>query len=374
MSAHWLNRALSVLAWGGFFVSGFLTIAHYWNLTVPCASGVAACEKVQNSPYSMLLGVPVALLGLVGYTFLILLAALRTYPAVDRIRPIVRAGLIVAALGTAFSIYLQYTSFAIIGAGCTWCITSAVIMVLTLVLMAFLSQNDSLEELPGNSGDKGTFVGAMALAVGGIGFMSWKAYDATHGPGRTVDTTPDIVVPQEYYYDGHKDAPVTIVEWADFYCGACRTTAPQVREFQRQNKDRVRIAYRNYPIWDKPGHEFSLPAAMIAEYAAQKGKLWQFVDLMYSVQAEDIKTLNQVYSMAARVGLNVDEIRKRVEAEDDALLDPVLDSIKRGESNGVKETPTYIVFAKGQAPILARNMNIMNILTTPPIRDIVMSK
>ena len=46
--------------------------------------------------------------------------------------------------------------------------------------------------------------------------------------------------------------------------------------------------------------------------------------------------------------------------------------MKVGEANGVNETPSFIIFAKGENPVLARNSNVMNVLMSSPIRELVL--
>jgi uncharacterized membrane protein len=75
VSERVLSLAAAALALAGLAVSGYLTYIHYAGIAPVCAGGGGACERVQSSHYAELAGVPVALLGLVGYA--LILAALR---------------------------------------------------------------------------------------------------------------------------------------------------------------------------------------------------------------------------------------------------------------------------------------------------------
>ena len=79
------------------------------------------CEKVQTSEWSKLAGVPVALLGLVGYAAILALALRRP-------RGGLVAGALVSLAGFGFSAYLTYRELFSIDAICPWCVASAVIM------------------------------------------------------------------------------------------------------------------------------------------------------------------------------------------------------------------------------------------------------
>lgn len=129
----WIAPATLISAGAGLAVSGYLTIAHYTqSVTLACpASGTIDCQKVTTSPASMLLGIPVAVLGLV---FFAAAAALGT-PAAWRARsPMLRtARLALSVLGVAFVARLVYAELFEIDAICLWC---TVVHLLAVALFA----------------------------------------------------------------------------------------------------------------------------------------------------------------------------------------------------------------------------------------------
>jgi uncharacterized membrane protein len=92
---------LGALAVVGILISGYLTWVHYAGVAPVCVGGSGGCESVQTSSYATIFGVPVATLGLVGYSGLLLSALLRGKAGVY-------LGLLVALVGTLFSAYLTY--------------------------------------------------------------------------------------------------------------------------------------------------------------------------------------------------------------------------------------------------------------------------
>jgi uncharacterized membrane protein len=124
---------LGALAVVGLLISGYLTWVHYAGVAPVCVGGSGGCETVQTSSYAMIFGVPVAALGLVGYTGLFLAALLRGEAGVY-------LGLLVALVGTLFSAYLTYLELFVIHAICEWCVASAVLMVAALICTAFESR------------------------------------------------------------------------------------------------------------------------------------------------------------------------------------------------------------------------------------------
>jgi uncharacterized membrane protein len=121
----------------GLGVAGYLTYVHYAGIKPACTAG-ESCTKVQTSVYSELLGVPVALLGLITY---ITILGLLLGPENEMSR---FATVGVSTIGFGFSAYLTYRELFSIHAICEWCVSSAVILtVLTcLAVWRFLRGED----------------------------------------------------------------------------------------------------------------------------------------------------------------------------------------------------------------------------------------
>lgn len=124
-----LRALLGVLSIAGIAISLYLTWTYAIGSSPACFGGSGGCETVQSSPYSRLLGIPVAALGLGGYAALLLSAALRGVAGSV-------SGLFVAVLGALFSGYLTWLEIFVIEALCQWCLASAALMVFALILTA----------------------------------------------------------------------------------------------------------------------------------------------------------------------------------------------------------------------------------------------
>jgi uncharacterized membrane protein len=121
-----LRVAILVLTVIGIGIASYLTYTHYAGIKVACLSS-GGCETVQASKWSKVGGVPVALLGLIGYVLILLSLAVRG--DIGRI-----GGFGLALVGFLFSAYLTYRELFTIHAICQWCVSSAVIMTILLVL------------------------------------------------------------------------------------------------------------------------------------------------------------------------------------------------------------------------------------------------
>ena len=121
MSARALRITLLVLAVIGLGIASYLTYVHYAGIKPACTAG-ESCTKVQTSIYSKLAGVPVALIGLLGY---IAIVGSLLVPQGENSR---LATMSFTVVGFGFSAYLTYRELFSIHAICEWCATSAGIM------------------------------------------------------------------------------------------------------------------------------------------------------------------------------------------------------------------------------------------------------
>jgi uncharacterized membrane protein len=116
-----LRLAVALLALVGLGIAAYLTYARYAHATIVCTTG--GCETVQSSKYAEVLGIPVAVLGLVGYAGILATA----FSPGERARVI---GAALALGGLVFSVYLVFVQLIAIGAFCVWCLGSDLVMLL----------------------------------------------------------------------------------------------------------------------------------------------------------------------------------------------------------------------------------------------------
>ena len=124
------NRmALALLALIGLLIGVYMS-AYKFGLIGTIACGTGGCNTVQNSPWAVFAGVPVPVIGLLGYGALFATALLGLQPRFEDDRRISIVLLAGATIGLVFSAYLTYLEAAVIHAWCRWCIASAVLAVL----------------------------------------------------------------------------------------------------------------------------------------------------------------------------------------------------------------------------------------------------
>lgn len=123
-----LRPAAALVAAAGGAVAGYLTYVHYRPDALVCTGG-GGCEAVQESRYAELVGVPVALLGLVAYVAVL---ALVLWDA-----PVARTLTAAIALSAAgFAVYLVLLQAFVIDAWCVWCLVNDLVVVPLLAVLA----------------------------------------------------------------------------------------------------------------------------------------------------------------------------------------------------------------------------------------------
>ncbi|GAP11068.1 predicted membrane protein [Bellilinea caldifistulae] len=127
----WKRIAL-LTAWVGVLDSIYLTILKLSNNKSLCIQGVGDCWSVNTSIYSEIFGIPIAILGLGAYGFiLMLLWAERRSRLVHQYADFILFG--VTLIGIIYSTYLTYLEIAVIKAICPFCVVSAVAMLILFI-------------------------------------------------------------------------------------------------------------------------------------------------------------------------------------------------------------------------------------------------
>ena len=126
-----LRIAIAVFSVIGLAIAGYTTYEHYNGFaTLLCIGGhhgQSTCQQVQSSQWSRLGGVPVSVLGLVGYFVLLVSLFFRGELARG-------FGFLVALVGFGFSAYLTYRELFTLKEICEWCVGSAICMTIIMVL------------------------------------------------------------------------------------------------------------------------------------------------------------------------------------------------------------------------------------------------
>lgn len=156
------------------------------------------------------------------------------------------------------------------------------------------------------------------------------------------EASPTTETPETATESAEPKTEITIVEFSDFECPACRNSLSLVKQVLDQYGENIRFIYRHLPL--ESIHKNARAAAMASEYAADQGKFWDYHDLLFEKQDEwagerDPKPFFRQY--AEEVGLdmtNFDAAFDNSEYKDRIDVDQ-----RDGYALGVQATPTFYV-------------------------------
>jgi protein-disulfide isomerase len=191
---------------------------------------------------------------------------------------------------------------------------------------------------------------AAIVLVGG-GFLLLSSRGA-NGPGDVRPSpTPapqldsaavDALLKASRHVKGDPNAPLTIIEFADFQCPSCRrafsqTDKPNVHDIEK--KLPARFAFLNLPL---PMHENAVPAAAAAEAAAKQGKFWEMYNVLFEGSDVDAPLSDaDLVKHAQKAGLNIEQFNKD---RADAAVNALIDADKAvAEKYSVDMTPTFVI-------------------------------
>jgi protein-disulfide isomerase len=140
---------------------------------------------------------------------------------------------------------------------------------------------------------------------------------------------------------GNPNAPVTIVEYADFECPACQDYYPVIEQVFDASSSTTRWVFREFPL---PQHADAIPAAKAAEAAGNQGKFWEMFSLIYPNHA-DWETLSDPTSVfvgyAQKLDLNISQFTSDMNSA--VVAKKISDSVSVGTAAGIDATPTFFV-------------------------------
>ncbi|MCA9868365.1 MAG: vitamin K epoxide reductase family protein [Anaerolineae bacterium] len=127
--SQWVSWAIPALSLAGLGVAGYLAYVEIQLVDAVCGP-IGDCNAVQSSVYARLFGIPIGLIGVIGYLILIGVWVWGRSGSTTA-----RALLLgMTVFGVVVSIYLTYLELFVIEAVCLWCLSSAVLM--TLIMLA----------------------------------------------------------------------------------------------------------------------------------------------------------------------------------------------------------------------------------------------
>ncbi len=311
------------------------------------------CGKINGSEYSVVAGVPIALLG-VAYYAAIAFAAVRSPSNTKEGGTFHQLNTILGLAGVGYAVFLAWAS-AQLGAVCVVCVTMYGVNGL-LLAAGFVGLKVSGRTLTQNLGaavgspEAQSLAGlGVAVLVGGMvmfplpqagaapkttnGQPNWSALYAPAGNVELSGTEPQI---------GSRDARYEVVEFADFGCGHCARAKKELDELTRLRND-VSVRFKpfalsgscNPSLEDRGTGADRCDAARAAQCANRQGKFWEMAELLFTNQGYFAP--DQLAQMAAQAGLDAAAWSECM--QDPSSMEEVRAAGAAGGQLGIRGTP-----------------------------------
>jgi protein-disulfide isomerase len=172
----------------------------------------------------------------------------------------------------------------------------------------------------------------------------------------------DVALPASAPSRGPKDAPITIVEFADFQCPYCKRAEHVLEEVLAKYPDKIRFVHGDLPI---EGHSGAFPASRAARCAGEQGKFWEYRRDLLVNQSNFAEA--DLKARAQNLGLNAGSFDSCLASgrHDGVIKEAQAEATKLG----VSSTPTFFVNGRmilGARPAEAFHEVIGEELAGPP--------
>jgi protein-disulfide isomerase len=135
---------------------------------------------------------------------------------------------------------------------------------------------------------------------------------------------------------GPQNAPVLVVEFADYECPYCRTVYPELKKLQNEFGDKVAFAFKDFPL---PMHANAEKAAEAARCAGAQGKFWEFHDVLFN-NAKKLEDA-QLKEHARILGLDRARFDQCLDANEQAAA--VHQDFTQAQGLGLTGTPSFFI-------------------------------
>jgi protein-disulfide isomerase len=183
------------------------------------------------------------------------------------------------------------------------------------------------------------FIIVLVLIIWGLIVAMGKAPVV---PGQNLGTPAPVSANDNVI--GPSDAPVTIIEYSDYQCPACRVYHYVMEKLFASSTLPIRLVYRHFPLGQ---HKNATNAAMAAEASGLQGKYWEMHKLLFDNQAdwEAVVDPNTIFTNYAKeIGLDLEKFKADLGST--VLKDKIKASADEGLKIGINATPTFFINGK----------------------------
>lgn len=166
------------------------------------------------------------------------------------------------------------------------------------------------------------------------------------GGSTSVPITDDrLLVREDSPKTATQSAKVTLVEFGDYQCPACKLSHPQtkqiVEEYSNKEPGTFNFVFRHFPL---PQHKNGVIGSRAAESAGLQGKYWQMHNKLYEDQerwGESDNPMETFNEYAKELGLDINKFQQDINS--DQFNTKISRDQNDGRALGVNSTPTYFI-------------------------------
>ncbi len=183
-----------------------------------------------------------------------------------------------------------------------------------------------------------TFLKAPEVYVDGLGVLPPSSAAPTEVPVAApvpAETRSEIGQPPA---KGPENAPVTLVEFADFHCGFCKRVQPTLEEVFAKFPGQIQLVFRHFPLSKTPGTGSYLTHEA-ATCAQEQGKFWEYHDAIFKLPGAPEESDLQI--LAQNIGLNPTQFQECLKSG--KYRNVIEADLAEGQKRGVQGTPTTFI-------------------------------
>jgi protein-disulfide isomerase/uncharacterized membrane protein len=341
------------------------------------------CKAVNESSWSMLFGIPVAAYGV--WFYLVLLGFIVLLSDQDRFYEdeAFEVSAFFSFIGLVTSLGLFYISKFKVGVLCPLCLGVYAVNFLQFGLVLLSKQRKGylagvkdgfwgmigfgLEAMSLNGKSRGPALRLLVLMIAMAGVVSLtlrhtlsvrylETFAAENDWKKETVTKVNINTEagsNKDYAKGPANAPLQLVEFADYECPACQSLSMVLSELYQKYEGKIHFIFKNYPLDSacnpsikKSFHENACYAAVLSRCAGAQGKFWEMNEYLFNagILSEELTSEQLRAKMTAGVGeLGLDASQIDSCVADPAVKEKIVADVKDGDAVGIEGTPTIFI-------------------------------
>ena len=363
-----------------------------------CAiSSAFNCQVVSTSAYATLLGIPLAVLGLCFYVITLFagIYLIRTKPG-----KVFIGGFGILTFGALlFSIYLFYISKFVLNVLCLYCLLMYLSNIALLIISYLLLKEENtvgirvtslfagldapwaiVKSVLLNQPQGSRILSTVCLIIFTTILLGHKSFESlllpevsnnssqhkiiTNWKNRSVESLNlnySASLLDNDYIKGSPNAPIEIVEFSDFECGACRNFHIIVERILKSYPDKIHFTNKFFPldqscnrVITQPMHQHACYASNFVRCAGEQGQQWEAFDKVFTEPSLEIpdssraQVISSLFGWAKDAGLDVNGLSECMDSN--RQINKIKQDIELAIRLDVQHTPTFFVNGRRTNP------------------------